>query len=96
MAIVKMDKFNLLSFDSDRDNLLNTLQGFNYVHFNDLVKESDDNYLTEVRETKKLAEIDESLNKVNYAIDVIRDYTKDLPDEFHDKVSDLSLKVGIT
>ena len=73
MAIVKMDKFNLLSFDSDRDNLLNTLQGFNYVHFNDLVKESDDNYLTEVRETKKLAEIDESLNKVNYAIDVIRD-----------------------
>ena len=92
MAIVKMDKFNLLSFDSDRDNLLNTLQGFNYVHFNDLVKESDDNYLTEVRETKKLAEIDESLNKVNYAIDVIRDYTKDLPDELHDKVSDLSLE----
>ncbi|MBS6105237.1 V-type ATP synthase subunit I [Anaerococcus sp.] len=92
MAIVKMDKFNLLSFDSDRDNLLNTLQGFNYVHFNDLVKESDDNYLTEVRKTKKLAEIDESLNKVNYAIDVIRDYTKDLPDELHDKVSDLSLE----
>ena len=91
MAIVKMDKFNLLSFDSDRDNLLNTLQGFNYVHFNDLVKQPDDDYLTEVRETKRLAEIDESLNKVNYAIDIIRDYTKDLPDELNDKVSDLSL-----
>ena len=92
MAIVKMDKFNLLSFDSDRDNLLNTLQGFNYVHFNDLVKQPDDDYLTEVRETKRLAEIDESLTKVNYAIDVIRDYTKDLPDELSDNVSDLSLE----
>ena len=92
MAIVKMDKFNLLSFDSDRYNLLNTLQGFNYVHFNDLVKQPDDDYLTEVRETKRLAEIDESLTKVNYAIDVIRDYTKDLPDELSDNVSDLSLE----
>ena len=91
MAIVKMDKFNLLSFDSDRATLLDTLQGFNYVHFNDLVKQPNDDYLTEVRETKRLAEIDESLNKVNYAIDVIRDYTKDLPDEVYDKVSDLSL-----
>lgn len=91
MAIVKMDKFNLLSFDSDRATLLDTLQGFNYVHFNDLVKQPNDDYLTEVRETKRLAEIDESLNEVNYAIDIIRDYTKDLPDELHDKVSDLSL-----
>lgn len=91
MAIVKMDKFNLLSFDSDRATLLDTLQGFNYVHFNDLVKQPNDDYLTEVRETKRLAEIDESLNKVNYAIDIIRDYTKDLPDELYDKVSDLSL-----
>lgn len=91
MAIVKMDKFNLLSFDSDRATLLDTLQGFNYVHFNDLVKQPNDDYLTEVRETKRLAEIDESLNKVNYAIDIIRDYTKDLPDEVYDKVSDLSL-----
>ena len=49
MAIVKMDKFNLLSFDSDRENLLNTLQDFNYVHFNDLVLDDKDDYLTEVR-----------------------------------------------
>mgnify|MGYP007076499702 CR=1 FL=1 len=72
MAIVKMDKFNLLSFDSDRQSLLNSLQAFNYVHFNDLVKENDENYISEVRETQRLAEIDESLNKVNYAIDVIK------------------------
>ena len=92
MAIVKMDKFNLLSFDSDRQSLLNSLQAFNYVHFNDLVKENDENYISEVRETQRLAEIDESLNKVNYAIDVIKDYTKDLPEELNDKVSDLSLE----
>ena len=92
MAIVKMDKFNLLSFDSDRQSLLNSLQAFNYVHFNDLVKENDENYLSEVRETQRLAEIDESLHKVNYAIDVIKDYTKDLPEELNDKVSDLSLE----
>ena len=41
MAIVKMDKFNLLAFDSDRENLLNILQDLNYVHFNDLVLEND-------------------------------------------------------
>ena len=91
MAIVKMDKFNLLSFNSDRESLLDTLQDFNYVHFNDLVLDDNDDYLTEVRETEKLAEIDESLNKVNYAIDTIQDYTKDLPEELNDKVSDLTI-----
>lgn len=91
MAIVKMDKFNLLSFDSDRENLLNTLQDFNYVHFNDLVLDDKDDYLTEVRETKRLSEIDESLNKVNYAIDTIENYTKDLPEEVNTKVSDLTI-----
>ena len=64
MAIVKMDKFNLLAFDSDRRSLLDTLQDFNYVHFNDLVLADDEDYLTEVRETRKLSEIDESLTKV--------------------------------
>ena len=91
MAIVKMDKFNLLSFNSDRESLLDTLQDFNYVHFNDLVLDENDDYLTEVRETKKLAEIDESLNKVNYAIDTIQDYSKDLPEELNTKVSDLTI-----
>lgn len=91
MAIVKMNKFNLLSFDSDRENLLNTLQDFNYVHFNDLVLDDNRDYLTEVRETSKLAEIDESLNKVNYAIDIIENYTKDLSEDSYRKISDLTL-----
>ena len=91
MAIVKMDKFNLLAFDSDRRSLLDTLQDFNYVHFNDLVLADDEDYLTEVRETRKLSEIDESLTKVNYAIEVIEDYTKDLPDEMTEKLASMSI-----
>ena len=91
MAIVKMDKFNLLSFDSDRENLLNTLQDFNYVHFNDLLLSPDDDYLTELTESEKLAKLDESLNKVNYAIDLIEDYNKDLIEETKTKVNEMSL-----
>lgn len=92
MAIVKMNKFNLLAFNSDRDTLLDILQDFNYVHFNDLVLDDSEDYLKEVRETKKLAEIDESINKVDYVIDTINDYTKDLPEELHTKVSELSIE----
>ena len=91
MAIVKMDKFNLLSFDSDRESLLNTLQDFNYVHFNDLLLSPEDDYLTELSESEKLAKLDESLNKVNYAIDLIEDYNKDLIEETKTKVNEMSL-----
>lgn len=92
MAIVKMDKFNLLAFDSDRASLLDTLQDFNYVHFNDLVLQPEESYLTEVRETRKLAEIDESLNKVNYTINTIEDFTKDLPSEMTQKLASMSIE----
>lgn len=91
MAIVKMDKFNLLSFDSDRESLLNTLQDFNYVHFNDLLLGPEDDYLTELSESEKLAKLDESLNKVNYAIDLIENYNKDLIEETKTKVNEMSL-----
>ena len=92
MAIVKMDKFNLLAFDSDRENLLNILQDFNYVHFNDLVLENDEDYLTEIRATKELAQIDESINKVDYVIDLIEDYNKNLPEELHTETSEMSIE----
>ena len=92
MAIVKMDKFNLLAFDSDRENLLNILQDFNYVHFNDLVLENDEDYLTEIRATKELAQIDESINKVDYVIKLIEDYNKNLPEELHTETSEMSIE----
>lgn len=91
MAIVKMDKFNLLAFDSDRKNLLNILQDFNYVHFNDLKLDDEENYLTEVRATEELAEIDECINKVNYTIDIIEKYKKNLKDVVDIKISEMSI-----
>ena len=45
MAIVKMDKFNLFSFENNRKSLLDILQKFNYVHFNDLVVDEKEDYL---------------------------------------------------
>ena len=92
MAIVKMDKFNLLAFDSDRENLLNILQDFNYVHFNDLLLDNDEDYLTEIRATEKLAQIDESINKVDYVIKLIEDYNKNLPDELNNQESEMSIE----
>lgn len=35
MAIVKMSKFDLYSFDYDREKLLENLQKFNYVHIDE-------------------------------------------------------------
>ena len=66
MAIVKMNKFNLLSFEEKRSSLLNILQDFNYVHFNDLEISEDESYLKEVKNEIKLNALDESLDKLNY------------------------------
>lgn len=92
MAIVKMDKFNLLSFDSDREKLLDTLQSFNYVHFNDLILDDDKSYLSELKNNEKLAQIDQQINQVDYVISLIRDYNKDSKDKLDNKVTDLSLE----
>lgn len=92
MAIVKMDKFNLLSFDSDREKLLDTLQSFNYVHFNDLILDDDKSYLSELKNNEKLAKIDQEINQVDYVISLIRDYNKDSKDKLDNKVIDLSLE----
>lgn len=70
MAIVKMNKFNLLAFKSDISDLLDILQGFNYVHFNDL--KSDDESIDEVSNSKALSDIDSKIDRVNYAIDLVR------------------------
>ena len=92
MAIVKMDKFNLLSFDSDREKLLDTLQSFNYVHFNDLILDDDKSYLSELKNNEKLAQIDQQINQVDYVISLIRDYNKDSKDKLDNKVTNLSLE----
>ena len=77
MAIVKMNKFSLLSFNSKRSSLLNILQNFNYVHFNDLKLQEDESYLEEVENSAVLKALEERLDKLNYTIDTVKKYSKE-------------------
>ena len=82
MAIVKMDKFSLLSFNDKRSSLLNILQNFNYVHLNDLKLKEDESYLKEVENSAVLNSIEEKQDKLKYAVETARKYSKeDLPKE---------------
>ena len=63
MAIVKMDKFNLFSFENNRSNLLDILQKFNYVHFNDLAVDEKEDYLKKVSNQENLTRIDEERSR---------------------------------
>ena len=74
MAIVKMNKFSLLSFNSKRSSLLNILQNFNYVHFNDLEVSEDETYLKEVKNESKLNDLNESLDKLRYSIETVKKF----------------------
>ena len=75
MAIVKMNKFNLLAFKDKREDLLDILQNFNYVHFNDLEKKEDMSYLKEVTNSEKLQGLEESLSKLEYTIESVKKYS---------------------
>lgn len=92
MAIVKMNKFNLLAFKSDRDELLNSLQAFNYVHFNDLKRDEEKTYLEEVRNTERLNALDSDMTKVDYVISIIESYMKDRGLDLDNDFSELSLE----
>lgn len=82
MAIVKMDKFSLLSFYNKRSSLLNILQNFNYVHFNDLKLEENESYLKEVENSVVLKSLEERQDKLKYAVETVRKYSKEeRPDE---------------
>ena len=73
MAIVKMSKFSLFTFDSERDNLLHELQKFEYVHF--INPEEDENLVEEGLETvsipKSIGEVNEEISQVKYSIDIL-------------------------
>ena len=74
MAIVKMDKFNLFSFENNRSNLLSILQKFNYVHFNNLAVDEKEDYLKKVSNQENLTRIDGKRSKLEYAINSIEKY----------------------
>ncbi|MDO5755105.1 MAG: V-type ATP synthase subunit I [Tissierellia bacterium] len=74
MAIVKMSKFNLFSFDYDRQRLMDHLQKFEYVHFNDLQENEDERLKDEVQQVRipeRLVEINEDIVKAQWAIDFL-------------------------
>ncbi|MGL5649952.1 MAG: V-type ATP synthase subunit I [Clostridium sp.] len=80
MAIVKMNKFTLLTFESKKDALLEKLQDFSEVEFIDLQNE---NYLEENEELKQLSKdtvdeefsnCEEKLSKVKFALDFLGGY----------------------
>lgn len=73
MAIVKMDKFNLYTFDSDRTHLLNALQNFKQVHFNDL-KSSEEEYPKELEVPEEVEILDKEIADANWIIELISKY----------------------
>ena len=75
MAIVKMNKFSLLAFEEKRSLLLDILQNFNYVHFNDLKVKEDETYLKELTNSTKIQALDEELDKLAFAIETSLKYS---------------------
>ena len=80
MAIVKMNKFTLLSFESQKDNLLKKLQGFREVEFINLQndeyiqgKEALEGLLKDEVDSE-FAKCEEDLSKARFALEFLRAY----------------------
>ena len=80
MAIVKMNKFTLLTFESKKEELLRKLQGFSNVEFINL---QDENLLEANEELKSLskdeidsniAKYEEDLSKAKTTLDFLTNY----------------------
>lgn len=80
MAIVKMNKFTLLAFESKKEALLERLQGFSNAEFIDLQDETilEDNEilkdLTKDVVDSDIAKWEEQLSKVKFALQFLQDY----------------------
>ncbi len=80
MAIVKMNKFTLLSFESQKEKLVESLQGFSEVEFINL---QDENFIEENQDFQSLekeksgsnlAKCEENLSKAKSALDFMETY----------------------
>lgn len=71
MAIVKMSKFTLLAFDSQKEILLENLQKFEGVQFINLQEKAVDEleFLREASDHKKASEIEGELAKVKFSLE---------------------------
>ena len=76
MAIVKMSKFDLFSFDYDREKLLENLQKFNYVHIDEKKVEDENQGLRNLDNSEQIVSTSEKLTKVKWAIDLLKSIRK--------------------
>lgn len=80
MAIVKMNKFTLLAFESQKDKLLEELQKFEGVHFVNLQEEELLEKHEELKALKKdgldskYSEYEENLSKIKFSLDFLNKY----------------------
>jgi V/A-type H+-transporting ATPase subunit I len=76
MAIVKMDRFTLLAFESQRSLLLEKLQAFENVQFTQLsnYSEGDLSFLTQVDTSNEIAEVEGDLSKVKFTLELLNKY----------------------
>ncbi|WP_373898581.1 V-type ATP synthase subunit I [Haloimpatiens sp. FM7315] len=81
MAIVKMNKFTLLTFESQKAKLLEALQNFEGVQFIDLQEEQLKGETDELKELisdevdSKCTEYEENLSKLRFALNFLQGYT---------------------
>ena len=77
MAIAKMSKFDIILFEDDRKNLLDKLQDFDYVHFNNLSDSMDEEELEALQTfdcRDEIDEIEERLKNIDWAIKKIESF----------------------
>lgn len=84
MAIVKMSKFDLYSFDYDREKLLEDLQKFNYVHIDEKKVEDENQGVRNLDNSEQIVSTSEKLTKVKWAIDLLEKFS-----EKHNKIDEL-------
>ncbi len=75
MAIVKMKKFTLLAFESQKQKLLKDLQRLESVQFSEvLIQEELEEYLQKDSAHIEISEIEEEQAKIKFAIDFLSQY----------------------
>lgn len=94
MAIVKMKKFSLFTFDEDRKKLLDRFQKFNYVHLVETNFDEIDEDFTRPRSSEELIEIDSKVKRSKDDIDLLLTFKEkeSLIKSLKEGVEDISLE----
>lgn len=77
MAIVKMNKFNLYAFESQKETLLQNLQKFEGVQFRNLhenLSKEEFSFLKAATENDEIHKIESHLSKVKFSIDFLEKF----------------------